>query len=429
MARLVIWSQQEAQNILQKRIADAFEARRIFENAWTECERAVFNTRGHTSERMHEIVGPDGIVSSSGVMESTDTDVGVNYAFKNVRFLHAQLSANPPSIAVRPLTSDAQDRRKAEAAEVLKQHFLRQYKLQETQDQISLSTLVYGIGIGKVFYDPDLGEIMAVDDEGVVTMEGDFCVKSCKVWDVAIDPDASRWEDVRYVVERMYIPYEEACFYWPEALELIKSARRTSTDEDSESALNLPKTDVVEVFEYWEKGSGPNGMLGRYALCLKSGQLLEPVKPNPHRFSPPATSGKIGDKKATPRPPVAHLPYVIFTDVDVPDRIYGTSALAFALELQKVMNNLDASALDNVYAHSVARLLLPDGCELREGSITTSAWDVVKTSGMQDPKFMAPLPLPSALVDLRNRFEAGIDTVFGVNESMFGQQSDRKSVV
>ena len=428
MGRITVWSPAEAEKELQKRIQSAFESRKLFETSWEQCERAVFNTRGRSLGRAFGLPMMENVDFGLPNADGSNSEIGVNYAFKNVRFLHAQLSANPPSIAVRPLTPDAEDRRKAEAAEALKQFFMRQYNLQEVMDQISLHTLVYGTGIGKVIYDPELGEIIDVADDGEVTMEGDFSVQSCRIWDIALDPDATKWEDVRYVVERQFIPYEEAMYYWPDCEDVLATVRLQGRMEDrTSSALTQPKEDVVEVYEYWEKGTGPNGMLGRYAICTKGGKLLEPVKPNPHRFSPPTRSGAIGAEKGKKKPAVAHLPYVIFTDIDVPDRVWGMSALAFSIALQDTLNNLDSAALDNAYAHGVTRMILPEGSEIREGSITNSPWDIVKITGVQPPSFMPPMPLQGALVDLRNRFEQGIDTVFGVNEAMFGQQSRETS--
>lgn len=432
--KLIVWTPDIARRELHDRIKASQEARERFERLWDRCEQVMYNIGGprafkrgtvpDLSQTAYALGGDD----TSGFAEANS---GVNYAFKNVRFIHSQLSANPPTIACRPQTPDAEDRRKALAGENLKQFALRKFKLQEKQDQVSLSTVIYGTGVLKVFNNPDAGEILDVDAEGNITAEGDFELLPLNIRNVFVDPDATCEDEIRYVIEKKFIPYEDALQMWPGQKHMLENYRVRDKYEQSRNSYDTASWhhDAVVIYEYWEKGSPSTAMLGRYAICLEDGSLLSDVTTNPHAFTPPAKDGCMedGTEPSKRRFPVAKLPYKFFTDIDVPGTIWGMCSLMYALDMQNVVLDLDAASVDNAYAHSAARIILPEGAEIAEGSITNSPLDIIKITGTQPPHFMAPAPLQQAAIELRNTYVRGIDDVFGVNESMFGQQSRETS--
>lgn len=429
MPYIQIWDKETAEKELLKRLTAARIARVDLEHEWEECERAVYGTVGFNSAPNVSIsFESESELGVTGVDNST-TNIGSNYIFKNLRFIHSQMSANPPSVVPRPTSNDLEDRRKADAADRLIRYGLRQYNLQDTFDVNNLSTLIYGNGPIKEIFNPDKGEILETDEAtGELLMEGDIEIASITPWNFWIDPDAVRWEDVTYVFERILMHYEEACYrFGPEAKDILEALRIQQGDDISmrggerSSTLKNRKYDVIEVFQYWEKGLPYNGMIGRFCYCTKDGKLLSEVKPNPHRFAPPAKEGE------APRPGIARLPYHLLTDVDVPNRVWGKSVVIFVSQLQETLNRLDNVTMDNIQAHGVARMILPEGTEVKEDSITNSPWDIIKTSGNNPPHFMEPLPVPSIIPEMRNQIKQVIDDIMGVNESMFGQQSRETS--
>jgi hypothetical protein len=419
MAKIQVWSQEEAQKELQKRLNFSRQARSKMEKNWYDSEKIAYATSFTQAGRASYQTSMD--QAAEGV-DGSSADVNISYAFKNFRFLHAQLSANPPSCVARPASNDPSDRQKADAADRLIRHAIRQRNLQEKVDQTSLQTLLYGTGFLKTVWDAHKGAILEVDEDNNLITEGDLDFSVPATWDIFVDPDADCWDDVRFVFERMFLPVEEALFRWPEAREAIEQAKISNgnsndymyTQNGTSPYLGKEKFDVVEVYEYWEKGLPTNAYLGRYAVCLKDGKTLDKVKPSPFRFKP------ADDEKA--KYEIAGLPYHIFTDVDVPQMIWGKSFLDYIAPIQDTMNRLDSLNLDNIQAHGVTRLLIPDATEITE-MITNSPWDVVKMTGTQPPFFMgAPQGMP--MVDkLREQIRTGIDDISGVNESMFGQQS------
>lgn len=430
MSRLIIWKEEEAQQHLYERLKDAKEDRRAMEQKWNDNERVIFNTTG-TSQPMNVNVGFDegftGVVSG---IDQSESEVGINYAFKNYRFIHAQLSANPPTVIPRPTSNDPEDRRCADAADRLIRYALREYQMQEVVDLASNNTLLYGTGFTKSFWNAEAGEPLDFDDDtGEFVMEGEYEIKVPNVWDIFLDPDANSWKDVNYIFERIILPYEEAKFKFPDKIKILEQWRRRRLDNQendslgSDSLIKNPKYDVIELYEYWEKGTPMNGFLGRHCICTAHGELVSELMANPERYC----KGSKSSKEKSKRIKVAVLPYQIFTDIDVPGMVWGKSFVEYTTSLQDNLNRIDNVTLESMQAHGVPRLILPEGSEIADGSITNSPWDIVKITGSQPFHFASPMQMPPIVPELMQRYKVGMDDMAGVNESMFGQQSRETS--
>lgn len=429
--KIQVWSEQEAKLNLQQRLRDCRAHRIEFERRWQDNERTIY---GNTGTEIYNSVNL-GFDYFSGPDQGTNQKIAINYTFKNVRFIHAQLSANPPTVVPRPTSNDADDRRKADAADRLIRYALREYKLQEVIDRASLNTIIYGTSLAKTVWNPNAGEPLEVNKEtGEITLEGDFSVTIPNVWSCFIDPDAECWEEVKFVFERMLIPFEEAVFRWPNKRDVLEKFRIKSGDYNesspwnnkdenilTRSALRNPKYDVVEIYEYWEKGLPQNGYLGRFCYVTADGNTLEGIKPNPERYAPAAKPGQ------EPRPGVAVLPYHLFSDIDVPQRVWGKSFVEWQSGLQDLQNKVDNVTVDILQAHGVSRLLVPESAEIQPDSITNSPWDIIRYAGNVPPTFQAPLPMPQIIPMLMERYKGGMDDMAGVNDAMFGNQKRETS--
>lgn len=429
MAKVVSWTPEEAKKILAQRLLDAKAQRqKSVEKDWRRNEQTVFNTNG-------EPLG-EGLDTSLVNLTEQDTDIinneaagATNYTFKNLRYIHSQLSANPPSIIPRPTSNDPDDRRKADAADRVVRYAMKKYRLQSKIDRTTLNALLYGAGLIKVQWNPEKGEILEVNEEtGEITMQGDIDINIPNVWNLYIDPDADCWEDVRFIFEEIFIPWDEACYRWPDKKEILKKYK-VSKDEDiyngqgTSSSLRSSKYDVIALYEYWEKGLPSNGLAGRYTVCGKDGDVIVPVTMNPERYAPPSKTkrGELAKYE------IAVLPYHLLTDIDVPNSVWGKSFVEYAAGLQDDLNQINSMTLQNARAHGVARIILPEGSEIAPDSITNSPWDMIKYTGTQPPNFMEPMPLPPVMPQLMEMKKAGINDTAGTNESMFGQQSREQS--
>jgi hypothetical protein len=189
--KIIPWDNEKAKKELQKRFKNASEDRRPLEDQWIRNEQTLYSARAAFNQLNADTSLDSPFSTGNDIGDSQDADVNVAYAFKNFRYIHAQMSANPPSVAMRPQTSDQDDHRKADAADRIVRWALRKYSLQEKQDQQNLNTLGYGTGVMKTVWDSSRGDIMSYDSEKEeVTMEGDIAITVPFIRNIRIDADA-----------------------------------------------------------------------------------------------------------------------------------------------------------------------------------------------------------------------------------------------
>lgn len=434
MAKLVIWKdEEEITRNLHERYKAAQQARRDFEKQWEINERAIINGDG-------QHIDISAVMQNMWSEETPDGNgqrIGVNKNLKNLRLIHSQMSANPPSVLPRPNSSDNEDRRKADAADRIVRHAMRKYKMPEHLDKLSFYCLLYGTSFVKQVWDSEGGEIIDVTDSGDLTMEGDIKITVPSPWHVFPDADVSTWDDVRYVFEGFYLPMETALYMFPEKKDLLERYRlrqdqilAADSNRNAREARLTHKSDVVYVLQYWEKGLPQNGMLGRFCWCTPNGEPLTKLEANPHRFRRPLSridSEMLKEGKEPSRPERAYLPYGILTDIDLPNTYWGASVLYYSSNLQDKMNHLDSVTLESIEAHGIPRMVLPESAEIADNSISNSPLDIITITGNQPPYFMENMQMPTDLMKFREQLNLGIDDMWGVNEAMFGQQSREQS--
>lgn len=439
--KLVTWDDRKTSYEVKKRYKNASDARTMHENRWLLNEQTLYATGpGHlmgTSDQLSDDVQGEG----GGDGDSPNSYANVAYVFKNNRFIHAQMSANPPAVAMRPTSSDQDDHRKADAADRLSRWALRAYQLQERQDQQNLQCLNYGSGVMKTVWDSTTGDIISFDEKsGTVQLEGDINVSVPFIWNIRIDPDAKAWKDIKYVFETIYMDYDEACARWPDKEDTLKKAlvqKGAARVSSKQSALQDDYYNCVELIEYWETGLPTNGYLGRYTITTEDGDVLEACRPSPFRFKRAGAVSKIEDDESLSDeqkqtlierlPEQARLPYHMLTDIDVPNTVWGRSNVEYAANIQHNLTRLDSAKLDNMRAHGSIRMVVPESCDVKEDAFTDSPIDVVKISGNQPPYFMSPPQLMPDMTTERQNYLMGINDVMGVNEAMLGQQSREQS--
>jgi len=433
--KLDTWIGEERQKAeLQRRLQNSIKGRVEMEKAWRESERIVFTVMNVDESGAEKVALGDG----TGVDDAFTAQprISINTTFKNYRFLHSQMSANPPTVVCRPTSEDLADKRSADAADRLIRYAIRQFQLQELMDRCNGHALLYGTGFVKMVWNPDAGAVLEFNEEtGEILCEGAIEATVPLPWNIYLDPDASTWNEVRFVLEKLYMSYDEALSMFPDKAELLEKLRNqtramsgsgsTVETEPSPTFLKQQHFDVVEIFQYWEKGLAVNGMQGRFCYCTAEGDLLSPLKTNPHRFAP-VKAGSL-DKTKKSAIEIAKLPYNIITDIDNPCAVWGRSTVVYAAPIQDVHNALMNVMIENARAHGVARLLMHEDTEVADDSITNSAYDVVRWTGTRAPEYQKPMEMPAAMEQLIGLAAAGIDNMFGVNEANFGQQSREQS--
>ncbi len=412
MPRVKSLTPDEFKRVLMRRFEGAKKFRGLLESIWKTNANIVMNDKGAVRDQFN-LTFDNVIELESGEVDTGASEVGLNITFKHLRFFHSQLAANPPSVVARPTSSDPGDQRKADAADRLCRHAMKDQNYQEKVDRMSLSMLMYGTGYLKQVWDPDLGDTYDFNEEtSDITMDGDICAYSPAITDIWLDPDVNTWDKAKYVIERHKMSLEDAVFKWPEFERALEGASQGSEEHLKQSIFSNKSEDVepmVDVFEYYEKGLPVNGMAGRHVYFLEDYTLLGDLTKNPHY-----------QRK---------LPYHIFTYIDVPDMIYGKSVVEYVSTPQDMLNRLNSSILDNIQAHGVIRFMIPDNADLEDEAISNSSWDWIKYSGTQAPHYA---PAPQMMTDIwkfKDSMELYIQDAFGINDSMLGIQRREQSAV
>lgn len=405
-------SPDELKKILNQRLDWSKKHRQKFERQWLANGQILDNASGSAS--FDATLSFDNAAEfNQGAVDHSNVEIGVNYAFKFTRFIHSQLSANPPSVITSPTSSDPEDRRRADAADRVLRHIRRDKNMQEVIDQATLKALKKSIGWVKVFWDPDKGDIFDFNEQtSEVTMEGDIDIYSPATEDIWMDPDANRWDAVKYTFERILMSEEEAKFRFPESEEIIEdhiqriTSRKVAGISKGTEEKYAPQ---LEVYEYYEKGMPINGGVGLRAYLLESGELLEAPTKNPHYQS--------------------QIPLKPLTYIDQEESLYAKSVVEYVAPLQDTLNRLDTAILDNIQAHGVVRMVLPAGAEIEDEAISNTPWDYIKVSGNQTPHFInAPQLMPDMWRHRQSLVDA-IQELFGINDSMLGIQRREQSAV
>jgi hypothetical protein len=418
MAKVVSWSVDQWRKKMEDLFAEAKEYRKAFEITWASNLRQYAGNYGFRNEGAANITFDNLAQLASGNVDSGDAITGVNYVFKHTRFIHSQLSANPPSVIVGPATTDAADGQKADAADRVVRNARDTKDIPEQVDMMNLSMLVCGIGCTKVHYDKEKGEILDFNEEsGELKMTGEIEVSTRNMFNIWIDPKATRQQDIRLVFEREFMTMEEALYRWPEFKDKIEANQFVFNPEDRADPIvvqihSAAKEPMVEIYHYTEKGLPVNGMAGRYACFLSDFTFLGEPTTNEH--------------------PHAGMPYKFFTYVDVPGSVYGKSVASYAGHIQDMLNRIDSNTLDAIQAHNVVRMVIPDGSDITDDDISNSSWDWVKATGVQDTNSIRFVNPPSLMPDawqFRDSYRQELQDLYGINDSMLGIQQREQSAV
>lgn len=453
MAQLISWPNIDvAKRRLSHRLKAAKDERkRVAEMQWRKNEKYVYKN----DPAIAQTLNPLGNAGAGLDTEEFDDPefVEIAYVFKDLRFLHAELSSNPPSVQATPLSSDLDARSAARAADQTAHWMLRRYQLQEIYDLSALDCLVYGTAITETVFDHELGEVSEFNKgTGEITMTGDISVSRVSPWDFYPAPRTTSRLALPWAFKRFRISVDAFLSRWPHLRDLLSSRLRggdqvapvlSSADGAGagRSALDTiylreDQPEEVELFEYWENALPENGQLGRYAVCFEDGTIVVEPRPSPLALPNPLTLDqrkkfKESRRKPRRRPARAIMPFHIWTDIDVPGRLWGKSFLEYAGPNQELMNNLDSALLELVKVHGLFRMILPAGAELEEGQFENDPARIIKLKSNPGDgtkiEMIPPAGVPGSMAELRSLVKTGVDDLAGVNESMFGTQTREQS--
>lgn len=297
-----------------------------------------------------------------------------NHTFSFVRLLHSKIVSNPPVVAPYAVSNETKDKDAAKAADKIARHQRVALDLDSVISRFVLSTLLYGTGILKIGWNPDDGEVLDSSDNDIIC-EGNVKLLEVNPRNFYFDQSADIWKDVKWCFHKLVLEKEEAEEYWPDFKGKFEVESNIKS-YDPKTMAHEKTRDKVIVYEYYEKAMPSNGMSGRYAVITSGGQLVSlGVLPYAHGM----------------------LPFVVFTDIDIPQSVWGMSIIEVLRDPQDNVNKLLSQIIENINTHGVIRLATIGGSGVNADSITNKPYDVIEVEGQPGvaPIQLQPASLPS----------------------------------
>ena len=416
-------TEEEAQKYLAERLIQNRQDRSIRENEWTESEFENYDVGSDGGQLRGTSLsgGSGGDIESE--KEDGDNYLAINLINRNIQLLHSQLCSNPPVVTAIPRSSEEKDKDAAIAAEYLMSYFRETYSYKNFVAQATLSAFGYGTGFLKNIFDATRGRIIGRGPiPGSYIMEGDNVYSTPRIWDMYPDANASTWETVDHVYERICLPLAQAISkFGEEKREILEKAAITRLDgasgsdsQEAESLIYNTKYDVVEYFEYWETGSPTNGYQGRFCNCLENGIQLTPLCCSPCKFKQ--------DPKDPDSPTVARLPYSCITYLDLANTIWGRSPIAHTGRAQDMLNTIMLVIVATAQNLGTPAAIVPKGTINEEARSNYSGILLETTTDTgQQPYNLQAASTSADMKFLFSEMKEIVNDGWGVNDAMFGK--------
>ena len=330
-------------------------------------------------------------------------------------FLHSKLCISEPQIVIKPLNPDIKNYKAAQNAQIIVEHIKEVTRMaEEFQRGVYLDTAVKGNGIAFVGWDRDAGELEAngVDDNFDITkdeirMTGDYVLRTVRPECFFIDPSATILEkNANYCFEIEFKQFNEIAMDSALSEETISLIKEEMNTEESlglirqyiNDKINSESNTIVPIYHYWEPHRAWNGMEGSHVVfvCAKDPKIIS-------RDSNKYEHGR--------------LPYVMTSDVDIPNSPYGMSRILFALPLMEALSQMFTQVIANIELHGNIRLLLPEG-GLNDEARTNNPYDVLfynsATGG--EPKQLTPTHITTDIWRFETMCRTEISKIYGMGE-------------
>lgn len=335
--------------------------------------------------------------------------------------LLSKLTKTKPVITATPSTGSAADRKAAQFAELLYQHWWHDLKLQDKLHEALLWGIIAGQGYWKISWDRGAGKSMRfllgpdgqpiLDDElqelfrgqlaqmGIPPMEqtvylGDIRVEAMSPFDVYLDPSARTFDDCKYAICAHALDIDEIEARWGKRL----TPDAVSVDPDvalpwkGQSAIE-PTVKQIYIGYFLPQPGLPKG---RYVVFADSPQMI--LDDGPWEF------------------PTNELPLVKFPGVRVPGRVYDDAVTTAARPLQKELNRTISQIVEYKNLTIRPRWSAPVGSMVNK--LTNEPGSVVQYQpiGGQKPEQEKLAAMPPYVFEHLNNITARLKEVFGLTE-------------
>lgn len=413
MARIRLLSDDEYVNSLKASFQEAKAKAEKLDPEYDICERAYQCISEGVQGGVDSGIAKQ-ILFSGNVSENEFPLIEGLDLTKAVLFLHSKMCISDPVIQATPRKQDPATIRAASCAQAYLPYMRQRMHLQERLEAGAyLNLVIYGTGIVYNGWDVDGGEFpldnIPENPEDILKMdfkmEGDYDVRNVHPRKFFVDAAATNWIDAEKCWEEIDVAFEKALFKFPseEQQEILRAHHKAVSGAEAIGSQNTKSKNNVKIYSYFERGRPWNGFLGShcYFVCPEEPKILA-KGPNPFKH-----------KK---------LPYSIFTDVDIPDNVFGMSRIIYAYQAQMCINNIMYLIIKNIALFGGNKLMLPEGA-LNDEAINNSLDSVLyynsATGGK--PEYIRPANVTADVWKAYDIQKSYINNVYGMNEFSQGQ--------
>lgn len=337
----------------------------------------------------------------------------MNHTYTFVRLLNSTMMSNEPIVTASPATTDRASRDAADAADCLIRYSRKKYKIRDHVDRMVLDTFIHGIGIVRIDFDKNDGELLDVKTEkkaiSDMIFSGEIKLRNPEIRNYAIFSTSNSLVDAYGYLEKLYVSREEAEALYPEFAQSFKSttssANNTNNLEDKDSKQT---EDRVILWEYFEIARPINGLKGRHVLTTEDFKPII-IEDNPYNH-----------KK---------LPIVILPDIVLNNRLYPIGIVEVLSNPQKQADEIMSRILENVKLYSKVFMMVDRNANISNDSLSDLPIIPVTYNGTEGkaPYAMPPAALPQFVFLAYDNIVQMLQHLSGVREFSRGQMPGRVS--
>lgn len=224
------------------------------------------------------------------------------------------------------------------------------------------------------------------------------------VFNVRQDPTATRREDMRWLIELAEVNEDEILENFPKVTkEELRAEATSSTSANKYEGMNEKLEDKAEdektyiVKYYWEK---KNKKFPKGRLIIATNNVVLYKGPNPA---------------------LGEIPYFHCFFKRYANSFYGTGLLHHVQDLQRAYNRMASLRMEHIEGWR-AKMIVPSGSILKEGSFTTDSFELLEVDTTKGEPHPASMPELSPQVSAYQDFLAGaFNTVSNVHEVSYSQ--------
>jgi hypothetical protein len=307
------------------------------------------------------------------------TRVTVNLLLNVYRNLLSRLSVAYPSIVVLPASPSPEDIVKAKSSEIALQYWWQAQNVKDVIEKGIEHLLTCGTTGFHTFYNPESKD---VEIEAVSPYDLFFEPKvTC--------PDMSAW-----IAVRKYHTKEELIEAYPDHKSEIETSAEISEGNGEGSLESRVPANRLEVFEFYWKD-------GKHAILLGNTYLFKEDKV-----------------------PGGVFPIRVVRYTQIPMKLWGIGLIQPLIDLQWYFNKGRSQILQNVEMMGNPKWLIPKSAGVSSKAITNVAGEkVYYNMAGGKPEMIAPVPIPSYLIDNLRSLQAEIMDVSGVHSVTMGKRA------